>query len=76
MWLVDGELVRDLYKTDYICGGNPYVPYPWIPKNEIWIEKNLKKEEIYSIILHEYVESTLVNYPPPQGGGLPTQSTA
>jgi hypothetical protein len=62
VWLINGEMVRDLFKTDFIEGGNSEV-YKWIPKNEIWIEKNLKeKGEIDITILHEYIESTLMKY--------------
>lgn len=65
VWLVDGEKVRDIYKSDFIEGGNNAGAgkgvYPWIPKDEIWIEKNLKeKGEIEITILHEYVERTLM----------------
>src|SRR5207253_2097692 len=37
VWLVDGSVVRGLYKTDYTEGGHGYV-YRWVPKDEIWIE--------------------------------------
>src|SRR5581483_11638788 len=61
VWLVDGEIVRDLYKVDFIEGGNDQVYRKWLPKGEIWIEKNLKDEhEICVTILHEYVENTLM----------------
>ena len=60
VWLVDGEIIRDLYKTDFIEGGNPFVPYPWMPKDEIWIEKNLKERDRIATIIHEFVESTLI----------------
>jgi hypothetical protein len=60
VWLVDGELVRDLYKTDFIEGGSG-ICYPWIPINEIWIERNLiERGEINITILHEFVESSLM----------------
>lgn len=57
VWLVDAEKVRDLYKTDFLEGGNGYV-YPWVPNDEIWIENGVKSHEIPFIILHEYVEKT------------------
>lgn len=59
VWLVDGELVRDLYKTDFIEGGHGHI-YDFIPNNEIWIEYNIHEKEIPLIILHEYVERTLM----------------
>ena len=62
VWLVNGEVIRDLFKSDFVLGGNGYV-YSWCPRSEIWIEKNLVKDgeqEIAAVILHEYVESTLM----------------
>lgn len=59
VYIVDGELVRDLYKTDYVEGGHWYV-YPWIPVGEIWIEEDLNKDEIPYIIHHEYEELKLM----------------
>lgn len=61
VWLVNGETVRDLFKTDFIEGGNGEV-YKWIPRQEIWIEKTLEDIEINLTILHEYIESTLMRY--------------
>jgi hypothetical protein len=61
VWLVNGEIVRDLFKTDFIEGGNGEV-YKWIPRQEIWIEKNLEDVETNLTILHEYIESTLMRY--------------
>src|SRR5207249_21831 len=34
VWIVDGNVVRSLYKTDYTEGGHGYV-YPWVPRDEI-----------------------------------------
>ena len=57
IFLINGEVVRDLYKTDYVEGGHAYV-YDWIPIDEIWIEKIVKPV----IILHEFLERTLMKY--------------
>lgn len=59
VWLVDAELVRDWFKVDYMEGGHFYV-YKWIPKDEIWIENGLINSEIPYILIHEYVERTLM----------------
>jgi hypothetical protein len=59
VWLVDAEMVRDKYKTDFMEGGHGYV-YKWIPNNEIWIEDGLKDKEIPFVLIHEYVERTLM----------------
>lgn len=61
IYLVSGEYVRDLYKTDYVEGGHDYV-YPWIPENEIWIDSVIDPEEIPVIVLHEFTERTLMKY--------------
>lgn len=59
VWIVNGRAVRDLYKTDFIEGGHGEV-YSWIPKNEIWIEKEIPKKERSIILLHEYTERFLM----------------
>jgi len=61
IYRVNGEAIRDLYKTDYVEGGHAYV-YKWIPNNEIWIEKSIKPDEIPVIVLHEFLERTLMKY--------------
>lgn len=61
IYLVNGEYVRDFYKTDYVEGGHGYV-YSWIPKDEIWVDKSIGSKEIPVIILHEYTERTLMKY--------------
>lgn len=61
IYLVNGEYVRDLYKTDYVEGGHDYV-YSWVPLNEIWVDANMQKDEIPVIVLHEFVERTLMRY--------------
>jgi hypothetical protein len=59
VWLVDGNVVRSLYKTDYTEGGHGYV-YRWVPKGEIWIEKDLDRWELPYILCHEYLELRLM----------------
>ena len=59
VWLVDGEKVRDLYKTDYTQGGHSVV-YDFIPDGEIWLEYGLDPEEIPFILYHELFERTLM----------------
>lgn len=69
VWLVTGEIVRDYYKTDFVEGGNGPMDgnkkdaaYSWIPPNEIWIESTISPKEIPLIILHEFVENTVMRY--------------
>ena len=59
VWLVDGCVVRSYYKTDYTEGGHGLV-YPWVPKREIWVEKNMSAREWPYIVSHEYVEMRLM----------------
>jgi hypothetical protein len=59
-WLVDGAVVRDLYKTDYTEGGHGYV-YPWVPKPEIWLEASLDRAELPYILVHEFLERRLMH---------------
>jgi len=61
VYLINGEVARDLYKTDYVEGGHAYV-YDWIPQDEIWIEKSVKTDEIPVVLLHEFLERTLMKY--------------
>jgi hypothetical protein len=59
VWLVDGNLVRSFYKTDYTEGGHGYV-YAWIPRAAIWIEHDLNEAELPYIVCHEYLELRLM----------------
>jgi len=60
LWLVDGNLVRSFFLLDYCEGGHGLV-YPFIPKNEIWIEEALSSSERRFIILHELHERYLMS---------------
>lgn len=57
--IVDGNLVRSFYKTDYTEGGHGYV-YRWVPKGEIWIETAVDRREMPFIVVHEYLELRLM----------------
>ncbi len=59
IWIVDGKLVRDLVFLEYDAGGHDRV-YPWIPKDEIWIEEALPEKERLFILLHELHERFLM----------------
>lgn len=59
IWIVDGKLVRDLIFLDYDAGGHDRV-YPWIPKQEIWIEAAISEHERPFILLHELHERFLM----------------
>lgn len=57
--LVDGNLARSYYKTDYTQGGHGYV-YPWVPKFQIWVEDGTDHREIPFVVCHEYLERRLM----------------
>jgi hypothetical protein len=59
VWLVDGNLVRSYYKTDYTEGGHGYV-YPWVPRPQIWVEDGVDRREVPFIVCHEYLERRLM----------------
>jgi hypothetical protein len=59
VWVVDGNLVRSYYKTDYTEGGHGYV-YPWVPRPEIWVEDGVDHRELPFIVRHEYLERRLM----------------
>ena len=61
VWLVDGEIVRGLYRLEYACGGHDLV-YDFIPKGEVWIEEVLEPEERKIILLHELHERILMSH--------------
>jgi hypothetical protein len=59
VWIVRGELVRDLFFITFTEGGHDVV-YPFIPKNEIWIDDDLKNSETKFTLLHELYERNLM----------------
>jgi hypothetical protein len=58
-WIVDGELVRDLFFLDFAGGGHGKV-YHFIPEDEIWIDDDMSQRERRFIILHEMHERNLM----------------
>ncbi len=59
VWIVSGELVRDLFYVDFTEGGHEFV-YDFIPKNEVWIDNDLGPAERAFVILHELHERNLM----------------
>jgi hypothetical protein len=59
VWIVNGEEVRGLFFVDFTQGGHGYV-YPFIPKDEVWIDDDLDKAEIKLVLLHELHERRLM----------------
>jgi hypothetical protein len=56
VYLVDGKHVRDLYDSDFCQGGNGFA-YPFIPKDEIWIDAAITEDEWHLIEFHECWEA-------------------
>lgn len=52
---VDGEVVRDKFNPDFIGGGH-WLVYPFIPKNEFWVERMLSKTDQEKNMWHEIFE--------------------
>jgi len=60
VFLVNGELVRDLYYINFTEGGHEYV-YNFVPKKEVWIDDDLSPQERKFVILHEVHERFLMS---------------
>jgi hypothetical protein len=59
VWLVSGELVRDLYDVDFTEGGHDLV-YHFVPHGEIWLDDDLSPKERKFVLLHEAHERNLM----------------
>ena len=59
VWVVDGELVRDVFYIDFTEGGHDKV-YPFIPAGEVWIDNDVMPGERKFILLHELHERALM----------------
>jgi len=59
VWIVRGELVRDLFFIDFTEGGHHFV-YDFVPTNEVWLDDNLTSSEIKYVLLHELYERNLM----------------
>lgn len=60
IWIVNGELIRDLFFIEFTEGGHDLV-YPFIPPNEIWIDDDVTKKELKFVLLHELHERNLMS---------------
>lgn len=59
IWIVDGELVRDLFFIDFTEGGHDKV-YAFVPAGEVWIDDDLVEAERPFVLLHELHERNLM----------------
>lgn len=59
IWVVNGELVRDLFFIDFTEGGHHFV-YDFVPYNEVWLDDDLIPAEREFVLLHELHERYLM----------------
>ena len=59
VWIVNGELVRDMYYLDFTEGGHDAV-YDFVPDGEVWIDDDIGPRERKYIIFHEVYERLLM----------------
>ena len=59
--LIDGDKVKLQHDIDFVEGGNDKAYSTYMPKNEIWIDKNVNPHNWKFICLHEFVERTLMS---------------
>lgn len=55
IWVVRGELVRDLFFLDFTAGGHDLV-YDFVSQNEVWIDDDVVREDLLYVVLHELYE--------------------
>ncbi|MCX6169279.1 MAG: hypothetical protein NTX65_08065 [Ignavibacteriales bacterium] len=59
IWIVDGLIIRREIYPEFLYGGNEE-RYPFIPKNEIWIDHAISVEEFEYTLAHELNERNLM----------------
>lgn len=59
IWIISGELVRDLYNIDFTEGGHDKV-YKFVPENEVWLDDDLSPRDRKFVLLHELHERNLM----------------
>lgn len=59
IYAVDAETIRNRIDIDFTCGGNT-ARYGYVPPGEIWVESTMSPTDLAPTIVHEIVESTLM----------------
>ena len=59
IFLVDGRAVREKLDPDFVLGGH-WLIYPYIPKNEIWIDNVQDRRDTIFTFIHEIHEALLM----------------
>jgi hypothetical protein len=60
IWVVDGTYIRGHIDEEFTNFGQHY-RYPFIPKDELWIDSGVKREEVRFFIDHLLVEHRLMS---------------
>jgi hypothetical protein len=59
VWFVRGRLVRSVYDIEFTEGGHEHV-YEFIPRDEVWIDDDVRPEEQGYVLFHELHERNLM----------------
>src|SRR3989344_8470396 len=59
VWIVDGDYVRKNLDTNFV-NFDHHLIFNFIPENEFWIDKTIKKDEIHYCIDHLLLENRLM----------------
>jgi hypothetical protein len=59
VWFVHGRLVRSVYDIEFTEGGHEHV-YEFIPRDEVWIDDDIRAEEQGYVLFHELHERNLM----------------
>jgi hypothetical protein len=59
VYIVDGDKVKLIHDADYVEGGSGE-RFPFIPKNEIWLDDRIVITDLQYILIHEATERRLM----------------
>ena|SRR5437868_4719402 len=59
VWFVKGRLVRSVYDIEFTEGGHEHV-YEFIPRDEVWIDNDVHRDEQGYVLFHELHERNLM----------------
>jgi hypothetical protein len=62
VYVVDGTYVRDNIFADFVEGSNCCAYPEFVPKGEIWLERDQTPTDLVESLIHEIVECTLMCY--------------
>ena len=60
VWIINGEIVRDVYFIDFTEGGHDKV-YNFVPEKEVWLDDDLSDKDRKYVLLHELHERYLMS---------------